>query len=99
MPFFIDATDKPDSAALRASIRPDHLAFLEKNVGRIIACGAKLADDGQSAFGSIYILDVEDRASAEAFMAGDPYSAAGLFATVTIARWRKGFFDFKRVVG
>jgi uncharacterized protein len=97
MPFFIDATDKPDSAALRAELRPGHIAFLEANQFRLIAAGAKLADDGTAPWGSIYILDVDDRQAAEAFAAADPYSAGGLFGTVTFTRWRKGFFDYQRV--
>ena len=97
MPYLIDATDKPDSQALRLKVRPEHLAFLERNLHRLIAAGAKLPDEGEAGWGSLYILDTEDRASAEAFIAEDPFSQAGLFGTVTITRWRKGFFDFKRV--
>jgi uncharacterized protein len=97
MPYLIDATDKPESHALRAAHRPAHLRFLEDNVARLIAAGAKLADDGGAAWGSIYIVDTDDRAVAEAFIAADPYVAAGLFASVAITRWRKGFFDFHRV--
>src|SRR5262245_47903540 len=97
MPYLIDATDKPDSQALRQAHRPAHLAFLEARVGSLIAAGAKLSDDGVAAWGSVYILDAEDRAAAESFIAGDPYVAAGLFASVSITRWRKGFFDFRRM--
>ena len=39
MPFVIDATDKPDSAALRAAERPKHMAFLDSNLARLIAVG------------------------------------------------------------
>jgi uncharacterized protein len=97
MPYLIDATDKPDSSALRQAHRPAHLRFLEDAVASLIAAGAKLSDDGASAWGSVYILDVEDRAAAEAFIAVDPYFAAGLFGSVAITRWRKGFFDFHRM--
>jgi uncharacterized protein YciI len=97
MPYLIDATDKPDAAALRQTHRPDHLAYLEANLPKLLAAGAKLRDDGTTAWGSAYILDTEDRAAAEAFIAADPFSKAGLFATVAITRWRKGFFDFRRV--
>jgi hypothetical protein len=97
MPYLIDATDKPDSHALRKQHRPAHLRFLDDNVGRLIAAGAKLADDGASAWGSIYILDVDERAAAEAFIVADPFSLAGLFASVAITRWRKGYLDFHRM--
>lgn len=97
MPFLIDATDKPDCAALRTRLRPQHIAYVEANLFRLIAAGAKLSDDGTASWGSVYILDVDDRDAAEAFAAADPYSEGGLFGTVTITRWRKGFFNYKRV--
>ena len=98
MPYMIDATDGPGRAELRKQVRPDHLTYVEANVHRIIAAGAKLSDNGESAIGTLYLLDVEERRAAEAFAAGDPYSKAGVFGTVTVTRWRKGFFDFKRLL-
>jgi uncharacterized protein YciI len=97
MPFVIDATDKPDAAELRASARPEHLDYLEANLPRLIAAGAKLRDDGTTAWGSLYILDTEERAAAEAFIAGDPFTKAGVFGEIAITRWRKGFFDHRRL--
>jgi uncharacterized protein YciI len=97
MPYLIDATDKPDSAELRKTTRPVHMAFLEKSLPKLLAAGAKLRDDGETAWGSVYIVDTDDRKAAEAFIAEDPFSKAGLFGTVTITRWRKGFFNFAKV--
>ena len=39
----------------------------------------------------LLILDLPDRAAADAFAAGDPYAKAGLFESVTIHPWRKVF--------
>jgi len=39
--------------------------------------------------GSVIILDLENRAAAEAFANNDPYNKAGLFASVTITTWKK----------
>jgi len=97
MPFLIDATDRPDAAALRRERRPEHLRYLDANLPLLIAAGAKLSDDGATALGSVYLVDVDDRTAAEAFIAADPYRKAGVFSTVAITRWRKGFFDFRRV--
>ena len=92
----IDATDAPGRADLRRQVRPDHLGYVEANVHRLLAAGAKLSDDGTSALGTLYLIDTDERGVAEAFVAADPYSKAGVFGTVTLTRWRKGFFDFKR---
>jgi uncharacterized protein YciI len=39
--------------------------------------------------GSLLILDLADRQTAEDFAANDPYSKAGLFESVAIHPWRK----------
>jgi len=95
MPYLIDATDKPDGTELRLKTRPAHLEFLKASLPKLLAAGAKLSDDGTTSWGSAYIVDVETRAEAEAFINADPFTRAGLFETVNITRWRKGFFDFK----
>src|SRR5262249_20665288 len=97
MPYLIDATDKPDSTALRAAERPQHMAYLDGNLARLIAAGAKLRDDGETAWGSLYLIDVDDRAAAEAFINNDPFQKAGLFGKVEISRWRKAFLDGKKM--
>ncbi|MXP62552.1 YciI family protein [Roseomonas sp. M0104] len=95
MPYIIETFDKPDSLALRKSTRDEHLDYLDANMDRLLACGAKLKDDGSDAGGGLYIVDVETRAEAEAFIAADPFSKAGLFERVQISRWRKGYLDGK----
>ena len=47
--------------------------------------------------GSFYLVDVEDRAAAQAFIDGDPYVRNGVFGPITLTRVRRGFFDRARV--
>jgi len=93
MPYLIVTRDKPDHRHMRRKEKPGHVAFLERNKHLILAAGAMLEEGEEVGFGGVIILDVETRAEAEAFIAADPYSAAGLFQSVDIVRWRKGFFD------
>lgn len=93
MPYMIETFDKPGTLALRASERAAHLAFLDANKALLLACGAKLSDDGEAAGGGLYVVDVETRAEAEAFIAADPFFIAGLFERVVINRWRKAYVD------
>jgi uncharacterized protein YciI len=95
MPYVIDTVDKPNSEHLRQEHRPAHLDYLKSRVSTILAAGAKLSDDGAAMTGSLLIIDTEDRAEAEEFAANDPFSKAGLFASVTISRWRNAIFDRK----
>ena len=93
MPYLIETWDKADHQPLRQQLRPAHLEFLDLHAAKLIACGAKLNDDGSDAGGGIYIVDVDDRASAERFIEADPFHAGGLFREVRITRWRKAYVD------
>lgn len=93
MPYIIETWDKPGSLGLRRATREAHLDYLDAHMAKLLACGAKLADDGADLGGGLYVLDVETRAEAEAFIAADPFSTAGLFERVQITRWRRAYLD------
>ena len=93
MPFLIETFDKPGHADVRVRERDAHLAFLAENKTLLLACGAKLNDDGSSAGGGIYIVDVETREEAERIIAQDPFTHVDLFESVKIVRWRKAYVD------
>lgn len=93
MPFLIETFDKPDTPALRQALRDKHLDFLEDNKALLLACGAKLEDDGSGGTGSVYIVDVETRAQAEDFVNADPFAVGGLFERTVITRWRKAYLN------
>ena len=98
MPFAIITHDGPDSAAIRAEHGAAHRRYLDDNKALLIVAGAMLQDDATRPHGSIFIIDTEDRADAEAFLAGDPFSQAGLFESAEITYWRKAFFDHERLI-
>jgi uncharacterized protein len=93
MPFIIETWDKPHHQSVRQQARPEHLRYLEKIAPLLIACGAKLNDDGSDAGGGIYIVDLDSRAEAEALISADPFTTAALFEKVEIRRWRKAYVD------
>jgi len=93
MPFMIETFDKPGHAHVRTAHRDEHLAFLEAQKALLLACGAKLNDDGSSAGGGLYLVALESREEAEAFIQADPFSGVDLFERVTITRWRKAYVD------
>ena len=98
MPYAIITHDKPNSLALRNEVRGPHLEYLDRNKGKLLAAGAMTADDGEGGYGGIIIVDTEDRAEAEAFIRNDPFTKAGLFAGITVVRWRKAFFNYEKLV-
>ena len=89
MLFLIRCVDKPGYGPVRAEKRPRHLDYLDGFRDQIRFAGPLLSDDGQSPKGSVFIVDLADREEAERFAVEDPYSRAGLFASVEIIRTRQ----------
>ena len=88
MPMFVViCTDKPNSLDLRLATRPKHLEYVG-GPDSPAKLGGPLLDDAGQPIGSLSILEAEDRAAVEAFVADDPYALAGLFATVEVKPWR-----------
>jgi uncharacterized protein YciI len=80
--------DKLEGHALRLANRAAHLDFLRANDAFIKVCGPILADDNEAMIGSLLIVEAPDRATADALLARDPYSLAGLFRSVDVRPWR-----------
>ncbi len=70
--------------------------------GKVLICyrsgNAHLGYDGTGGLGGILIVDTDDRKEAEAFAANDPFTKAGLFEKVTVTRWRKAYFDGRKLI-
>lgn len=98
MPYAILTTDKPNSAELRAKVRDTHIQYLTAHMDKLLAAGALTADDGSGGYGGILIVDTDERKEAEAFIAGDPFTKAGLFEKVTVSRWRKAYFNKQKLI-
>ena len=90
MLYIIYQEDRPDGAAVRAANREAHFAYLEKHRSIVIIGGALLAEDGTTRTGSVFLINVPDRAAAEAFSRDEPFRKAGLFSIVKISRMRRG---------
>ncbi len=98
MPYMIKTMDKPGITALRTELRPAHLEYLKQRQSLILAAGALLDDEGVSGNGGLILLDTDDRAVAEAFIGGDPFTRGQLFASIEVVRWRKAFFNYECLV-
>ncbi len=86
MRFAFICTDKPGHLDLRKANREAHVAYLRET-------GAETAgpflDAAGDMCGSLVVVDLADRAAAEAWAENDPYAQAGLFADVRIEAWNK----------
>jgi len=94
MYFVIFATDRPDHEEVRAGERPRHHKYIH-DPGlplRPQVAGPTLDPESDTMNGSLFIIEAEDMAAAEAFIADDPYNQAGLFETIIIRpfHWEVG---------
>ena len=76
--------DKPGAAALREHVRPEHKAYLAAVASRIAFAGPLTHDDGKTMLGSLLAIDFASRDAAHAWLAGEPFTRAGLYASTTV---------------
>lgn len=86
MLFAVICRDKPGALQTRLDTRAAHLAYIEAT--GIVRMAGPFIEAGQMA-GSLIILETDSLAAADTWAAGDPYKAAGLFATVRVSEWKK----------
>jgi uncharacterized protein YciI len=88
MLFALTCNDKPGHLQLRMDTRNDHVAYLNglNETGTLKFAGPFLDTEGKPN-GSLVVIEVADRAAADAVAANDPYAKAGLFASVDIRPW------------
>lgn len=87
MLFALFCTDKPGAEPVRLANRDDHVAYLKQSP--VVFAGPTLDESGAHMTGSLVVLDLPDRAAADAWAANDPYAKADLFERVEIRPWKK----------
>jgi uncharacterized protein YciI len=88
MEFLCYHRDRFDSGALRDEMLAAHWSYMDGYAGGMIARGPTFADDGETATGSVHILDLPDPAAARRFAFEEPNYQAGVYRDVLIRRWR-----------
>jgi len=63
-----------------------HWSYMDRFADRLILRGPTLSDDGAQHTGSVHVVDLADRASAERFAMEEPYWLAGLYRRITTVR-------------
>jgi uncharacterized protein YciI len=81
---------RTDPCALQTSPEGAVARFLGEHAASIVFAG-QLADDGASAgTGALYVIDMPDRAAADALLADEPLSRGPDGRSLSIERWRFG---------
>ena len=92
MLFAIYCIDKPDTAAIREKHLKVHRDYLDTHVDKIFFSGPLQTDDASASLGSLFIVNVKDKAEAQAYIENETFYQNGVFEKVTITRMRKGRF-------
>lgn len=87
MLFLVHTWDRPGALDVRMANREAHIAWLKAAGETVRAAGPWLDENGDMA-GSLLIVEAADRAALNAWLAHDPYAAAGLFERIDVAPYR-----------
>ncbi|MFM0741749.1 YciI family protein [Paraburkholderia xenovorans] len=94
MLFLIYRKDKPGHLDVRLANYARHLEYLTPLADKILVGGPTLgAGSGvaeEDMTGSFLILEASDWSEVDEFVKNDPFTQAGLFATVIVERWKHG---------
>lgn len=85
MEFLCYHRDRPGSGALRDELLAEHWSYMDRFATEMIARGPTLS--GDTATGSVHIVDLPDSAAARAFAFDEPNYQAGVYRDVLVRRW------------
>ena len=88
MEFFCYHRHRAGSMGLRAELVEEHWSYMDRYATQLIARGPTLAADGDTATGSVHIVDLPDPTAARAFAFDEPNYQAGVYRDVLLRRWR-----------
>ncbi len=91
--FMIINSGSPDGAARRPAHQQAHWDYLRAAQDRMITAGPYFSADGETRMGSVFIVDFLDLKAAHAWIAEEPFTRHGVYASHTIHvydhRWPK----------
>ena len=83
MQFVITAYDGENVFDKRMAVRPRHLEGMQKLIDHIV-CAGGLLDQAGKPKGSVLVMDFEDRAELDAYLAEEPYVVEGVWDKITV---------------
>ena len=86
--YCVTCLDHADSEALRMENRPAHLEYVLSRAHEVSVAGPVTSEDGETMRGTFLLLNVDTAAEAQDFVDNDPYHKAGLFADISIHRFK-----------
>jgi len=93
MLYAVWASDAPGTEQARLRVREAHRARLRApapHAVQVLQAGATLDPATGAMNGTLLVVEAADIAAVRAFVEGDPYVSAGVYARFEIRRWRCG---------
>ena len=79
----------PNMEAAREKAGPAHLAYMKAKKDVMVLAGSTRSDDGKDTVGCLFVVNVNSKAEAQAFLDGDAYMQAGVLSDIMIIRMNK----------
>ena len=79
----IKAYDGENMLKRRMEVRPRHLENMAKVKGKVICAGGLLDEEGRMK-GSALVMEFEDRAALDAYLAAEPYVTEGVWEKIEV---------------
>ncbi len=87
MDFLVYCRDRPGTGELRDANLEAHWSYMDGYAEGMVARGPTLADDWDTATGSLHIVDLPGPEAAQAFALEEPNYVAGVYGEVLVRRW------------
>ncbi len=83
MQFLVKAYDGEGMLEKRMEVRPRHLEGMKKLGAQIICAGGLLDDEGKMK-GSVLVMEFENRAALDEYLANEPYVTEGVWQKIEV---------------
>jgi uncharacterized protein len=83
--------DRPGMETARRGLVVEQSSYIKNCGERAIGYGHFVSDDGYDTLGTLFFMQLDDRAAADKFVADEPMNKAGLYRRVEIHRWSNSF--------
>jgi uncharacterized protein YciI len=93
MLWLITRVINPRNTESREPTLPKHREYLHSKKDILLLSGPMQDDGGTESIGSVFIVNVNTRAEAKAFLDGDPFAKTGHYMDEKIIRMRKGSWN------
>ena len=96
MQFVITAYDGKDMLEKRMEVRPRHLENMSKLNGKVL-CAGGLLDEAGKMKGSVLIMEFEDKALLDEYLANEPYITENVWQDITVEAMNVVLLDGEKV--